>query len=175
MLSEQVTRVCNAHIRPTIQDRGGDIEVLVQKQTARITASGSPGALVPLRSWISGVLKHYISEIEDVQFETGDSAKETQTTTVLNESLKQFIDDQINPSLSDHGGVIHLDNISNGVIHVRFDGRCQGCAMAEVTLRQGVETLIRERFPEITTVVDDTDHEAGTNPYFSPGKGGGAK
>jgi len=173
--SKHVAQICNEHIRPTIQDRGGDIEVLVQNQTVHLTVSGSPGALVPLRDWISGVLKHYIPEIEDVNFEIGDFARDSQADKASDESLEQFINDKINPALSAHGGVIHLTEFRDSVVNLRFDGRCQGCAMAEVTLRQGVETLIREQFSEIRTVVDLTDHEAGTNPYFSPGKGGGAK
>lgn len=175
VLFEQVTQVCNAHIRPTIQDRGGDIDVLVQDKSVNIAVSGSPGALVPLRSWISGVLKHYVPQIEEVRFEKDAFVKETQTHKAVGEGLEQFINDKINPALSAHGGIIHLEDYTGGVIRLRFAGRCQGCAMAEVTLRQGVEILVREQFPEITTIMDVTDHELGTDPYFSPGKGGGAK
>ncbi len=175
VLSEHVVHVCDAHIRPTIQDRGGDIDVKVQNQTVQFVVTGSPGALVPLRGWIRGVLQHYVPEIEDVEFLASDLAQDTQTTEYSGENLKRFIDKEINPALAVHGGLIHLEECHDGVILLRFDGRCQGCAMAEVTLRQGVETLVRERFPAITTVVDITDHEAGTNPYFNPGKGGGVK
>ena len=39
--------------------------------------------------------------------------------------------------------------------------------MADMTLQQGIETSLKKHFPEITAVLDATDHEAGDNPYFS--------
>ncbi len=61
--------------------------------------------------------------------------------------------------------------VEDGTAYIRFEGRCQGCAMAEVTLRQGVEVMIKEQVPEIVTVVDVTDHASGTNPYYKTKKG----
>jgi Fe/S biogenesis protein NfuA len=49
---------------------------------------------------------------------------------------------------------------------LRLSGGCQGCAVASVTLRQGIEKAIARAVPEITRVVDVTDHQSGTNPYF---------
>jgi Fe/S biogenesis protein NfuA len=49
---------------------------------------------------------------------------------------------------------------------IAFGGGCQGCGMADVTLKQGVETMITERVPAISAVVDNTDHAAGTNPFY---------
>jgi Fe/S biogenesis protein NfuA len=47
-------------------------------------------------------------------------------------------------------------------------GGCVGCGMVAVTLKQGVESAIRAGVPEITRVVDVTDHASGTNPYYEP-------
>ena len=49
-------------------------------------------------------------------------------------------------------------------------GGCQGCGMASVTLRQGVETMLREKVPSVGEILDTTDHAAGRNPYYSPSK-----
>ncbi len=174
-LSEQVMQICGSHIRPTIQDRGGDVKVSVRENTALFFMLGSPGALVPLRNWIRGVLNHYAPQIEHIEFRTRELSEDTQSKQPTSENLQKFITDQINPALSAHDGLIHLDAVRGGEVFLEFDGRCQGCAMAEVTLRQGIETLIHEQFPAVTTVVDVTDHDAGANPYFSPGKGGGAE
>ena len=54
--------------------------------------------------------------------------------------------------------------------YLRLSGGCQGCAMAPVTLTQGIEVAITEAAPEITRVVDVTDHASGTNPYFEAAK-----
>ena len=55
---------------------------------------------------------------------------------------------------------------------IRLEGGCQGCGMADVTLKQGVEVAIKQAVPSINHVLDSTDHAGGENPYFQPGKGG---
>ena len=57
-----------------------------------------------------------------------------------------------------------------GWIRIRLEGGCQGCSLAEVTVRQGIEPLLRARLPAMTGLTDVTDHEAGTEPFFSPEK-----
>ena len=59
---------------------------------------------------------------------------------------------------------------ADGWIRIRLEGGCQGCSLAEVTLRQGIEPLLRSRLPAMTGLIDVTDHEAGTEPFFSPEK-----
>jgi len=49
-------------------------------------------------------------------------------------------------------------------------GGCQGCGMADVTLKQGVEKSIRQAVPEIGAIMDTTDHATGRNPYYAPSK-----
>jgi Fe/S biogenesis protein NfuA len=60
--------------------------------------------------------------------------------------------------------------VRDNKVYVRFGGGCQGCGMADVTLKQGIEAMIKEEIPEITAVLDTTDHAAGTNPYYQPGQ-----
>ena len=55
-------------------------------------------------------------------------------------------------------------------VYVRFAGGCQGCGMASVTLSQGIESTIRSLIPEITKVLDVTDHSSGENPYYEQSK-----
>ena len=56
------------------------------------------------------------------------------------------------------------------MVYLQLGGGCQGCGMASVTLKQGIETALRESIPEITEVVDVTDHQGGENPYYAPSK-----
>jgi Fe/S biogenesis protein NfuA len=46
-------------------------------------------------------------------------------------------------------------------------GGCQGCAVSAMTLRDGIARSIQESIPEVTEVIDTTDHESGENPYYS--------
>jgi Fe/S biogenesis protein NfuA len=82
----------------------------------------------------------------------------------------QVLDQQVNPSIAAHGGRAELVAVEQGTAYLRLGGGCQGCAMATVTLSQGIETAIIQAVPEITSVVDVTDHQTGTNPYFEAAK-----
>jgi Fe/S biogenesis protein NfuA len=82
----------------------------------------------------------------------------------------QVLAQQVNPSIAAHGGRAVLVAVEEGTAYLRLSGGCQGCAMATVTLSQGIETAIRQAAPEITSVVDVTDHQSGTNPYYEAAK-----
>ncbi|HZQ79215.1 MAG TPA: NifU family protein [Acidimicrobiia bacterium] len=82
----------------------------------------------------------------------------------------QVLDGQINPSIAAHGGRAELVAVEEGTAYLRLSGGCQGCGMASVTLSQGIEVVIKEQVPEVTRVVDVTDHASGENPYFESAK-----
>ena len=80
------------------------------------------------------------------------------------------LDREINPSIASHGGRAELAAVEGATAYLRLGGGCQGCGMAAVTLSQGIEVAITRAVPEISQVVDVTDHASGTNPYFEPAK-----
>lgn len=84
--------------------------------------------------------------------------------------VQNVIDTQINPGVAAHGGYVELLDVKDNVAYVLLGGGCQGCGLADVTLKQGIEALIKEAVPQIIAVVDQTDHAAGTNPYYRPSK-----
>ena len=85
----------------------------------------------------------------------------------LIDRLRWMIDSEINPQLAGHGGRVALEQVtSDGEVVLRFGGGCQGCGMVSVTLREGIERNLRERFPEISAVRDATDHASGESPYY---------
>jgi Fe/S biogenesis protein NfuA len=84
------------------------------------------------------------------------------------ERVRRVLDEQINPAIAAHGGIAQLERVADGVAYLRFGGGCAGCGMVSVTLKHGVEAAILELVPDVTRVVDVTDHAAGTNPYYEP-------
>ncbi|CAN5755835.1 hypothetical protein BH24ACT5_BH24ACT5_21240 [soil metagenome] len=82
----------------------------------------------------------------------------------------QVLEQQINPSIAAHGGRADLVAVDDNAAYLRLSGGCAGCGMATVTLSQGIEVAIFESVPEITRVIDVTDHAAGTNPYYEAAK-----
>ena len=83
------------------------------------------------------------------------------------EQATQVIEQQINPAIAAHGGYARLVSEENGVIYLEMGGGCQGCGMAAMTLRQGIERILRDAVPEIVEIVDVTDHMSGENPYYA--------
>lgn len=83
----------------------------------------------------------------------------------------EVLDRHINPSIAMHGGRAELAGLKEGVAYLRLSGGCQGCSMAAVTLRQGIERSLRQLVPEIQGVADVTDHASGTDPFYSSSKG----
>lgn len=86
------------------------------------------------------------------------------------EAIVRVLDEKINPAVAAHGGNISLVAVQDETAYLRFGGGCQGCGMVNVTLKQGVEKTLFADVPQITKVMDITDHAAGTNPYYEPGK-----
>jgi Fe/S biogenesis protein NfuA len=84
----------------------------------------------------------------------------------LARAVQAVLDTRINPGVGGHGGMVSLIDVRDGTAYMRFGGGCQGCAAVDVTLRAGVEAALREAVPEISAVVDVTDHAAGENPYY---------
>lgn len=88
------------------------------------------------------------------------------------QAVQEAIDSQINPGVASHGGHVALLDVKDDIAYIALGGGCQGCGMADVTLKQGIEVLLKEAVPEIRQVIDTTDHAAGKNPYYQPSKGG---
>ena len=84
----------------------------------------------------------------------------------LAQRVHGVIEKQINPGVAAHGGMVSLMNVKENTVYVQLGGGCQGCGMADVTLRDGVVRMIKEGVPEVEEVVDVTDHGAGENPYY---------
>jgi Fe/S biogenesis protein NfuA len=90
--------------------------------------------------------------------------------TDLKTKVQELIDSMINPAVAGHGGFVELVDVQDNRVYLQMGGGCQGCGAADVTLKQGIERLIKEEIPEIAEVLDATDHSAGSNPYYTPGK-----
>jgi Fe-S cluster biogenesis protein NfuA len=95
-----------------------------------------------------------------------DLNKKSTSEEGIREKVQELFDSQINPAIASHGGHVQLVDVQGTSIHLIMGGGCQGCASAQMTLRQGIERAIREHIPEVSEVVDVTDHAAGANPYY---------
>ena len=89
------------------------------------------------------------------------------STEVVRELVQDILDREINRSIASHGGAIAIVDLREGQLYVRMSGGCQGCASSEATLKQGFEVMVKRAAPEITEIIDVTDHQSGQKPYYS--------
>jgi len=97
----------------------------------------------------------------------GIKGKKPAETADLAEKIAWVLEGEINPGLASHGGMVTLEEITpDNEVVLRFGGGCHGCGMVNQTLQGGIETTLKEYFPEIKAVIDATDHASGENPYY---------
>ena len=84
----------------------------------------------------------------------------------LGAAVQELLDREVNRSIASHGGKISLVDVRDGMLFITMSGGCQGCASSQVTLRQGFEVMVKRVAPEITEIVDATDHAAGRQPFY---------
>lgn len=87
-------------------------------------------------------------------------------TGPIAERVQEVLAEQVNPAIASHGGMISLVDVKGTEVFVEMSGGCQGCALSRMTLRQGVERMLKQAVPELTEVHDVTDHASGASPYF---------
>ena len=59
-------------------------------------------------------------------------------------------------------------DLKDNTMFLQFSGGCQGCAASAVTLRDGIEEMVKREIPQIEEIIDITDHAMGKNPYYKP-------
>ena len=91
----------------------------------------------------------------------------------LEDRVAWLLETEVNPALASHGGRVALVEVTEAKeVILQFGGGCQGCGMADVTMKQGIEQTLSRHIPEITGVKDVTDHATGSNPYYASGAQG---
>ena len=164
-----IRELVEARIRPGVMQSGGDVAFRGYK--AVTVYLEMQGAAVSLKDSITHMLRHYVPEVAEVR-DYQDAVPKPGLKTPEGLAIQRVLDERINPAIAAHGGHISLVDVQSETAYIRLEGGCQGCGMADVTLKQGVEQEIKRAAAAITTVLDTTDHAGGANPYYQPGKGG---
>ena len=69
----------------------------------------------------------------------------------MKEKVEKVLD-EIRPMLIRDGGNVELVSVEGGVVKVRLQGACAGCPMSQMTLRNGIEKILKDKIPEVTAV-----------------------
>jgi Fe-S cluster biogenesis protein NfuA len=173
-LAARVTAALERSVLPSVIARGGAIRVAAVGPGGVVTleVTGSPGAALPLASRIEAAVRAAVPQVTAVRLVTPGAGPPGPPPGAagLAEAARQVLDAEVNPAIAAHHGHVTVTGAEGGWIRIRLGGGCQGCTLAEVTIRQGIEPLLRARLPAITGLTDVTDHQAGTSPFFSPEK-----
>jgi len=133
----------------------GDFSVFVAKESA---------------DRLEGATVDYVERVNESGFEIRPAKPGLRVSGppkgALAEKIKDVLDALVNPAVSTHGGEIVLVDVQGTEIFIEMAGGCQGCALSRMTLKQGVERMVRQAIPEITAVHDVTDHGSGDNPFY---------
>lgn len=119
---------------------------------------------------LDGATVDYVERVNETGFEVRPMKRRTGPAEPpvgpIADRVRDVLDSQVNPAIAAHGGMISLVDVEETDVYVEMSGGCQGCALSRMTLRQGVERMLREAVPELTAVHDVTDHASGDNPYL---------
>ncbi len=88
----------------------------------------------------------------------------------LADKVQLVLERQVNPAIAGHGGAARLVSVDDRTAYLELMGGCQGCGMASVTLKEGIEKILKEAIPELLAVEDVTDHASGSDPYYQAAK-----
>ena len=161
----EIKELIETRIRPAAAQSGGDI--IFRGYNEGTAYFEFKGGAFQLMSGMENMLRHYIPEIKSVA-DWRDAFLKPGLETEEAKAIQDLLVSRINPSVAGHGGHISLIDVVDTRAYIRMEGGCQGCGMANETLKQGVEVEIKKVVPTIQEVLDTTDHAGGTNPYYQP-------
>jgi Fe-S cluster biogenesis protein NfuA len=142
---------------------GGVAKVELSENVVTLTKD-SPEPWNVIGKRIGGAIRGFLQPPPDIP------ADQILAPEVVRERVLRLLTEQINPGVASHGGFVELIDVQNNNVYLRMGGGCQGCGAADITLKMGIERLIRDEVPQIYQVLDVTDHASGSNPYYTPSK-----
>ena len=104
-----------------------------------------------------------LDSVPDIDGRAGDGPRDE---TALRRIIERLFEREVNPRVAAHGGSISMVGLDGDTLSISMHGGCQGCASSQVTVKSSVEVMVKRVAPEITRIVDVTDHAAGTDPYL---------
>jgi Fe-S cluster biogenesis protein NfuA len=140
------------------------------RMVRRVLGDKSARAPVDWKILGKGVAKVVRSHLDSGQIALSPSLIASMPTAEqLRQRVRNVLDEQVNPVVASHGGGVSLVDLIDNVVYLRMSGGCQGCGLADITLRHGVDAAVREAVPEIGRIHDLTNHSAGMMPYRAGG------
>jgi Fe-S cluster biogenesis protein NfuA len=149
----QITELIETRVRPAVTQDGGDV-IFQEFKNGKVVLEFQ-GSAFRFKDGITNILRHYVPEVVTV-VDHRDAKPKPGLETPNGKAIAEVLETQINPAVAAHGGHIALIDVEGDTVYIRLEGGCQGCGMADVTLKQGVEVEIKRAVPSIAHVLDVT-------------------
>ena len=116
--------------------------------------------------WMEGATVDFLTLESGEGFQIENPAATPTWDDPVAQRVQEVIDTKVLPVVGAHGGWVELVRVEGDTAYVHLGGGCQGCSSASFTLSQGIESAITTEVAEIEHVVDETDHGAGSQPFY---------
>ncbi len=105
---------------------------------------------------ISAIIDHFMSNMpilfDDIYGDMDEEEFFEESETELVNAIKELIDNRIRPAVAQDGGDIVFKGFKEGIVYLRMKGACAGCPSSSITLKNGIENLLRHFIPEVKSV-----------------------
>lgn len=107
-----------------------------------------------IQNELSGFIKEWLEEEKEVVIrqEILDTPANSENASEITLKIKQILEEYIRPAVEQDGGAIILHSFNDGVVKVLLQGSCSGCPSSTITLKAGIENLLKRMVPEVTSV-----------------------
>lgn len=144
-----------------LEDEAYDTDTVVDQELFKVFVDPESAA------HLEGTTVDFVSDFSGAGFKFDNPNAGIKWDDPIAAKVQQVLDEKVTPSVASHGGWVDLLAVEGDAAIIEMGGGCQGCGMSHVTLKQGVEAAILDSVPEIHRVLDSTDHESGSNPYYA--------
>jgi Fe-S cluster biogenesis protein NfuA len=161
------TKTTDAPLAATLFALPGVVTVLIADNTVTVSKSADT-AWQTLKAAIGAAIRAQLLSGSPAVLASAVAAQaKGRSNEVVRQTVQDILDREVNRSIASHGGEISIVDLRESQLYVRMSGGCQGCASSEATLKQGFEVMVKRAAPEITEIIDVTDHQSGQKPYYS--------
>jgi Fe-S cluster biogenesis protein NfuA len=102
---------------------------------------------------LGAIMEHFQSGRPAIEGEVGaEHASHDGADGEIVEQIKQLLDTRVRPAVAQDGGDITFHGFDRGVVYLHMKGACAGCPSSTLTLKMGIENLLRHYIPEVTEV-----------------------
>ena len=160
-------QAASAPLAATLFGLPGVASVLIADNTVSVSKSADT-SWQTLKSAIGAAIRaQLLSGLPAVLATAVTAQAQGRSSEIVRGIVQDILDREVNRSIASHGGEISIVDLREGQLYVRMSGGCQGCASSEATPKQGFEVMVKRAAPEITEIIDLTDHQSGQKPYYS--------